>query len=67
MIKFSERLKELRTERGLLQSQLGEIMGVRQVTVCTWENGTRQPDFETLKKIAKYFDVSTDYLLGLED
>ncbi len=67
MILFNGRIKELRTEKKLSQSQFGEILGVNQRTVSNWEKNIRQPDFETLEKIAKYFGVTTDYLLGLED
>ena len=67
MIKFNERLKELRVEQGLSQIQLGKILGVSQRTISSWEADERRPDFETLEKIAKYFGVTTDYLLGLND
>lgn len=67
MILFNERLKELRIEKGLNQRQLGELLSVSPRTVSSWEADERRPDFETLEKIAKYFGVTTDYLLGLED
>ena len=67
MIKFNTRLKELRIEKELSQSQLSKELGVLPRTVSFWEADQRRPDFETLEKIAKYFGVTTDYLLGLED
>ena len=67
MNKFAERLKELRMEKNLLQSELGKFLSVDQRTISNWEKGIRQPDFETLAAIARFFDVSVDYLLGLED
>ena len=67
MITFNVRLKELRTDNKLSQSQLGEILGVSQRAISCWEKDERRPDFETLEKIAKYFGVTTDYLLGLTD
>lgn len=67
MIKFEQRLKELRQEKSLSQTQLAEALRVSQRSISSWETGFRQPDFATLEKIAKYFDVSADYLLGLAD
>lgn len=67
MIQFKERLKELRSEKELSQTQLAKELGVSQRSVSNWETGVRQPDFETLEKLANFFAVSTDYLLGLTD
>lgn len=58
------RIAELRKERNLTQKEFGEIMGVAQNTICNWENGRREPDYEALKKMAFFFDCSVDYLLG---
>ena len=66
MIMFQERLKELRNEKGLSQTELAKELKVSQRSISSWETGFRQPDFETLRLIAEYFDVSTDYLLGIE-
>ena len=65
MILFKERLKELRVERKLSQADLAKELNVSQRSISSWETGFRQPDFETLERIAKFFDVTTDYLLGL--
>lgn len=65
MILFRERLKELRVERKLSQADLAKELNVSQRSISSWETGFRQPDFETLERIAKFFDVTTDYLLGL--
>lgn len=67
MNNFSTKLKELRTARNLKQSELAEYLSVDQRTISNWECGTNEPTFEVLKKLAKYFEVSTDYLLGLID
>ena len=64
---FGIRLKELRLEMGLSQKKLGEILGVCNQTVSFWETGSREPDLDTLRDIAKYFDTSVDYLLGLAE
>lgn len=61
---FASLLKELREKTGLTQGKISEILNVQTRTYGSWERGERQPDFETLVKIADYFNVSTDYLLG---
>ncbi len=61
------RLKELRNKLGLSQTQLANQIGIAQNTLSQYEKGTRQPDHETLKKLADYFDVSIDYLLGRDE
>ena len=67
MILFKERLKELRVERKLSQADLAKELNISQRSISSWETGFRQPDFETLERIAKFFDVTADYLLGLGD
>jgi len=67
MIMFKERLKELRIEKKLSQKELALALSVSQRSISSWETGFRQPDFESLEKIAKFFGVSADYLLGLTD
>ena len=62
---FSDRLTQLRKEKGLSQKQLAEDLGVTQATIARYENGTRQPSLDFLVVIALYLGVSTDYLLGL--
>ncbi len=64
---FRIRLKELREQKGLSQDAFSKDIGVSQSTVGNWESGTRQPKMAVLEKIARYFDVSTDYLLGRSD
>lgn len=64
---FSERLKELRQLRGLTQKDFAQEFNISSGTIGNWESGARLPDYATLIKIAKYFNVTTDYLLGLTD
>lgn len=66
-MKFKDRLRELRKQNNVLQSELAKTLNIRNTTVSAWENGVSEPEFETLIKIANYFNVSTDFLLGLED
>lgn len=56
-------LVELRHERGILQKELAEYLGVSIGTVSNYEHGVHNPDPETLKKLSDFFEVSTDYLL----
>jgi len=58
------RIAALRKERKLSQKELGAIIGVAQNTICNWEKEKREPDHASLKKMAFYFNCSTDYLLG---
>ncbi len=64
---FGRILKELRTESKISQSKLGAEVGVSQDMISLYELGESQPNLSTLVKIAKYFNVTTDYLLGLEE
>ena len=64
---FSERLKELRLEKELSAVELGKELNVRDSTIIRWENEKISPTIENLYNIAKFFNVSADYLLGLED
>lgn len=61
---FNTRLQILRKSKRLTQDELASRLGVNRGTYANYERGHRQPDFETLVKIADYFDVTTDYLLG---
>ena len=64
---FCERLKELRQEKDLSTRQLAKEINVSHVSISKWECGFTIPTIENLLALAKYFDVSADYLLGLED
>lgn len=64
---ISQRLKELRKEKGITQKQFAEIFQVASGTIAMWEIGKRQPDIQMIDRIASYFDVSVDYLLGKTD
>ena len=67
MNKFSEKLKELREEKGLSQSMLAKETGFTQPAITMWESSKRVPSFDVVIKFAKYFKVSTDFFAGLED
>jgi len=61
------RIKELRESKGLSQAGLAKELGLSPNTICQYERGTREPDIQTIIKICKYFDCSSDYLIGLKD
>lgn len=64
---FCERLKELRTERGLGQVQLARELDVGKSIISLWEQGKCEPTLSKLIAMARFFGVSIDYLAGLED
>ena len=64
MANFAERLKELRTETGLTQEQLGERIDVQRMTIIRWEGGSNPPSDENLLLLAQLFKTSTLYLRG---
>lgn len=64
---FAYRVKKLRKQRKLSQKQLGDAIGLTSKSICTIEGGTRTTTIEKLILLAKFFNVSTDYLLGLKD
>lgn len=67
MNKFASKFKELREEKGLSQVELAKELGFTQSAIAKWESGDRNPSLDLLVTIARYFKVTTDYLLGLED
>lgn len=60
---FGKWLREFRIEKGISQQKLGEIFGFCNQTISFWESGSREPDLDTLLKIAHYFEVSLEELL----
>lgn len=64
---FGKILRELRKEKNLSQKQLAESIGTTFTNLSRWELGQFEPDFNTLIKISSFFNVTTDYLLGLEN
>jgi transcriptional regulator with XRE-family HTH domain len=65
--KISQRIKEIRTDNKLNQSEFGKSLCVSQDTVSLWENSKSSPNIEFVISICRLYDVSADYLLGLED
>lgn len=63
---FAERLRQLRREKNLTQLELSKSLNVSNGTIAMWETNKRQPDLETIKNLASFFNVSVDYLMGIE-
>lgn len=64
IMKYGEILKKLRIERGLSQKELTDRLAINRSTYARYETSSTQPDFDTLKLLAEFFNVTTDYLLG---
>lgn len=64
---LTEILKELRVNAGLTQKELAAKLGIGQSTIVGYEKGIREPTVSNLALYAKYFNVSIDYIVGLED
>ena len=67
MERFGERLKNLRLEKGIGQVALAKELGVGKSVISLWELNKCEPTISNLVKIARFFSVSADYLVGLED
>ena len=66
-MEFKERLKALRKQKGITQSDLANILNYGYTAVSNYESGRNEPSIKDLKKIAEFFDVSLDYLLCVND
>ena len=64
--KFAENLKNLRTSKGLTQTQLAQRLWLNKSIISAYENETRTPSLEVLIKLSNEFNVSMEYLLGIE-
>ncbi len=66
-MKFAERLKELRAEKGLSQMQLANELHISQSAIAKWELGKTEPTATAIILVAQYFNETTDYILGVID
>lgn len=67
MNKFAERLQDIRLEKNISRKTLSKLINVSVRTISYWECGQRECNLEQLCILAKVFNISTDFLLGLED
>lgn len=63
----AERIKTLRTERNIGQNLLAKEIDVSNASISYWENAKQEPSAQAIYKLAQYFGVSADYILGIED
>lgn len=63
---WNEKIKELREDNDLTQSQMAEVLSITQRTISYYERNEREIPIEILVKYAKYFNVTLDYICGLE-
>lgn len=66
-MEFKEIIKDLRIEKGLSINQLAKQLDVSAACVSYWENGKREPNYQQIKRICKFFGVSGDFILGFDD
>ena len=66
-MEFKDRLKELRSNVNLSQMQLSVQTGISQSAIAKWELGKTEPTASAIITLAKFFNETTDYILGLED
>ena len=66
-MKFHLRLKQLRLDHKLTQSDLADILGIKPTAISNYESQRNEPSFDKLVMLSEYFEVSCDYLLGLTD
>lgn len=64
---FGDRIKILRNKMKLTQEDIAKKLGIARTTYAMYEQNKREPDYETLQNIAKFFEVSIDFLLGRSD
>ena len=66
-MRFQERIKELRTQKGLSQMDLAVATGISQSAIAKWELGKTEPTATAIIVLARFFGETTDYLLGIEN
>lgn len=66
-MEFKVRLKELRLEKNVSQMEIAKMLNMSKMAISHWEKGNSEPSIEQLKILARYFDVSVDYLIGFID
>lgn len=66
-MKYNDRIRALREDADMNQTQIAKMFNVGQKTVSNWESGRNEPPYDILIKYALYFNVSTDYILGISD
>lgn len=66
-MEFHEKIRRMREDRDLTQTQLGQILGMHQMKISRMETGAAEPSLGDIRALALYYNVSADWLLGLPD
>ncbi|MFR5833933.1 MAG: helix-turn-helix domain-containing protein [Acutalibacteraceae bacterium] len=64
---YTERIKNLMNEERISQAELARSVGISQSAVCNWLNGKKEPSIDSLWRLADFFDVSVDYIIGRKE
>ena len=64
---FSQRLKELRLEKGMTQQKVADLLNIKQQSYTRYENDTGEPSLHTIVQLTQIFGVTSDYLLGISE
>lgn len=64
---IGEKLTKLRNKKGMTQDQMADVLEIKRARYNAWENGISKPDIDMVSKLAKFHNVSSDFLLGTED
>jgi len=64
---FKERLRELRIEKGLKQDETANELNISRTCYAGWEQGRSEPNIDGIIMLCKFFDITADYLIGIED
>lgn len=64
---YIERIKDLINEEKISQAELARSVGISQSAVCNWLNGKKEPSIDSLWRLADFFDVSVDYIIGRKE
>ncbi len=67
MKSFGEKIKELRIDKGLTQKETAQALSISIPTLSHWECNYQEPSYNDLKRLCAFYNVTSDYLLGLED
>ena len=67
MLKYGQRIRELREEKGISMMTLAKAIGVSDTAVCKWEKQDSEPKLSYIAKLAEYFNCSADYIIGRSD
>ena len=66
-MEWNEKLKQASLEKGMSQKEVAEKLQMSRTGLANYEQGTREPSFDAMRRICKFYDISADYLIGLSE